>query len=240
MGTTTRSSSGRSRRWPQPCGEQLDGSGGATDNGAMIERVPGLPFSLDPLMAEAKRRARRRRLLALGLLLVVVATGTTLALRGSGGSGPPTASTGNGLSTASLGQASLTYPASWKRVVWDCWSNAPGRYLLLTTARPTPTCGRALPPREKLGRDGVAVWLQTLPALPGITSQKLIRDPRPATGAWTSEKRATCTSGPGRNFGARVKDGNLYVLLGAVVCGPGYGQGERALQRMVSSARFTK
>jgi hypothetical protein len=208
----------------------------------MAERVPRLTYSLDPLLAEAKRRARQRRLLgtALGLLLVAVAAGTTLALRGSGGSAPPTASTGHGLSTAKLGQASLTYPASWKRVVWNCWATAPGSYLLLTTASPTPTCGRALPPREKLGRDGVAVWLQTLPALPGIKTQTLIRDPRPATGAWAGAKRATCTSGAGHNFGARVKDGNLYVLLGAVVCGPDYGQSERALQRMVSSASITK
>src|SRR5580765_390324 len=208
----------------------------------MTERVSRLSFSLDPLLAEAKRRARQRRLLAtaLGILLVVGAAGVTLALRGSGGSGPPTASTGHGLATATLEQASLTYPTSWKRVVWDCWTLAPGDYLLLTTARPTPTCGRALPPREKLGRDGVAVWLGTVPPLPGSTSRELIRDPRPTTGLWTSEIRATCTSGPRRRFGARLQDGNLNVLLGAVVCGPDYGRGERALQRMVSTADFTR
>lgn len=205
----------------------------------MTARVPRLPFSLDPLMAEAKRRARQRRLLALGLIVILVATGTTLALRGPSGSGPPTASTGHGLATPTLEQASLTYPASWKRVVWDCWTLAFGDYLLLTTARPTPTCGGALPPREKLGRDGVAVWLGTVPPLAGSTSRKLIRDPRPTTGLWTSEIRATCTSGPRRRFGARLQDGNLNVLLGAVVCGPDYGRGERALQRMVSTADFT-
>jgi hypothetical protein len=37
----------------------------------MTLRAPRLPFSLDPLMAEAKRRARQRRvLIALGVLLV--------------------------------------------------------------------------------------------------------------------------------------------------------------------------
>ena len=121
--------------------------------------------------------------------------------------------------------------------MWDCWSNAPGRDLLLTTARPTPTCGRALPPREKLGRDGVAVWLQTSRAS-WHHKPELIRDPRPATGAWTSEKRATCTSGPGRNFGARVQDGNLYVLLGAVVCGPGYGRESVRFSGCVSSVQL--
>jgi hypothetical protein len=192
-------------------------------------------------MAEAKRRARQRRLLALGFLLVVVATGTTLAMRGSGGSGPPTAITGHGLATAAVGQASLTYPASWKRIVWDCWHLALGNYTLLTTARPTPKCGPALPPPEKLGRDGVAVWLATLPALFRNPSQQLTRDPRPRKGLWSIQAtgRVTCASGRRRRFGARLQEGSLTVLLGAVVCGPHYGQGERALQRMVSSARVT-
>jgi hypothetical protein len=136
-------------------------------------------------------------------------------------------------------RTSLTYPASWARVEWNCWTG-PFSGLLLTTARPTPTCGRALPPREKLGRDGVAVWLGNVPLLAGVTSGKLIRDPSPITGLWPSEKRATCANGPRRRFGARLQDGNLNVLMGAVVCGPDYGQGERALQQMLNSADFTK
>jgi len=49
----------------------------------MATHVPGLPFALDPLIAEAKRRARRRRYLAgLGLVAAVaIATGLTLGLR---------------------------------------------------------------------------------------------------------------------------------------------------------------
>jgi hypothetical protein len=55
----------------------------------MTLRVPRLPFSLDPLIAEAKRRARRRRWLSL-LVLVVAATATaaSLELRSAAGSGP--------------------------------------------------------------------------------------------------------------------------------------------------------
>lgn len=205
----------------------------------MTARVPPLPFSLDPLMAEARRRARQRRLLALGLLLVVVAAGTTLALRGPGGSASPTATSGHGLSSATFGQVSLTYPRSWKRVAWNCWIG-PFTGLLLTTARPAPTCGGALPPRETLGRDGVAVWLGTVPPLAGSTSRRLIRDPSPTTGLWPSETRATCASGPRRRFGARVQVGKLDVLMGAVVCGPDYGQGERALQRLVRTVGSTE
>jgi hypothetical protein len=50
----------------------------------MTAHVPRLPFSLDPLVAEAKRRARQRRVLVIAVVVVVVigaVAGTTLALR---------------------------------------------------------------------------------------------------------------------------------------------------------------
>ena len=63
----------------------------------MTLRVPRLPFSLDPLIAEAKRRARRRRLL---LALGVAAGGAvavTFALQsGSGGAQRPATRGGAG------------------------------------------------------------------------------------------------------------------------------------------------
>jgi hypothetical protein len=50
--------------------------------------VPGLPFSLDPLIAEAKRRARRRRWLSLFVLVMAAAAVTVvLELRSGSGSG---------------------------------------------------------------------------------------------------------------------------------------------------------
>jgi len=55
---------------------------------SVLARIPGRPFSLDPLIAEAKRRARRRRWL--GLLAVVAVGGAVLAtfeLRPASGSG---------------------------------------------------------------------------------------------------------------------------------------------------------
>ena len=56
----------------------------------MTVRVPRLPFSVDPLIAEAKKRARQRRLrMALGvLLLAVLAAGLTSAFRSPGGGSP--------------------------------------------------------------------------------------------------------------------------------------------------------
>ena len=53
----------------------------------MTLHVPRLPFALDPLIGEAKRRARQRRLLValIAILVVVIAAGLTLGLRSSGG-----------------------------------------------------------------------------------------------------------------------------------------------------------
>lgn len=71
--------------------EAVDGRGGATDNRAMTARVLRLPFSLDPVIAEAKRRARRRRVLvAMTVVLVVGAVGGGLvASRSSTGAAGP-------------------------------------------------------------------------------------------------------------------------------------------------------
>jgi hypothetical protein len=54
----------------------------------MTLHVPGLPFSLDPLIAEAKRRARRRSWLILFVLVAAAAAAAaTLELRPASGSG---------------------------------------------------------------------------------------------------------------------------------------------------------
>ena len=55
----------------------------------MTSLVRQLPFSLDPLIAEAKRRARQRRLLVgvVGVLIAGSALGAAFAVRSSNGSG---------------------------------------------------------------------------------------------------------------------------------------------------------
>jgi hypothetical protein len=57
----------------------------------MTSQAPRLPFSLDPLIAEAKRRMRRRRLLVAALVLAAAGGGWLAATRfpGGPGSGPP-------------------------------------------------------------------------------------------------------------------------------------------------------
>jgi hypothetical protein len=52
----------------------------------MTLHIPRLPFALDPLIAEAKRRARQRQVLMALVAVVVVAAGAvlTVELRGGG------------------------------------------------------------------------------------------------------------------------------------------------------------
>ena len=82
--------------------------------------VPRLPFSLDPLIAEAKRRARRRRLLlALGLA-AGAAVAVTLALRsgaGSPGGASPAAGSGGAAATQGPVLAGGVAPVSGGTVV---------------------------------------------------------------------------------------------------------------------------
>ncbi|HZS30394.1 MAG TPA: DUF4232 domain-containing protein [Gaiellaceae bacterium] len=55
----------------------------------MSGHAPALPLGVDPLIAEAKERARRRRLLALAAAGILVVAGVAIALAGFGGSGSP-------------------------------------------------------------------------------------------------------------------------------------------------------
>ena len=200
-----------------------------------------LPLSLDPVIAEAKRRSRQRRLL-LGALIVALAAlgvGTTLALRGPAGPNPGRAGAGQGhdSAVANIGGLSITYPAAWKRVSWNCW-NAIGSYLLLTTARPTPRCGSTLPPREQLGRNGVAVWFGT--AAPLRTIAIVWKVNPPPIGLWAGTKRVTCARGAPRRIGLHLQHRSYAVSGGAVLCGPHQGHSEDVLQRVLGSSFFTR
>lgn len=65
-------------------------SGGATDNSAMASHAPRLSLSLDPLIAEAKRRARQRRVLVAVAVVLVVSGGVGAAIVASRSSGVAT------------------------------------------------------------------------------------------------------------------------------------------------------
>lgn len=78
--------------------------------------APRLPFSLDPLIAEAKQRMRRRRLLVVVLTVVVSGAALAFALWPSGGGTSGTRLTGRAQSSPSL--ARLTVPVDINEREW--------------------------------------------------------------------------------------------------------------------------
>ncbi len=220
----------------------------------MAVDLPAAPFELDPLIAEAKRRARRRRLLvAAGVVaLAGLAAGLTLALRSPGG-GP-----GGAPATADFPQfgVSLRYPAAWTQLA--CSED----YLihvmpiaLLTTVRPAPSCSQPMktgvavswPPAAQLGENGVSVALS-------IASFPLPAGKRPTWNARVGARRARVTVSPPRAgvcpAGARgeyrtiaIQDGasatNAVFAVTADICGPDLAAGEAGLREVLRSIRFT-
>jgi uncharacterized membrane protein YgcG len=69
----------------------------------MTAQVPRLPFSLDPLIAEAKRRARQRRVILVAAGLVTVALALALFFAVGGGSGAGSGQSGGTARPSSAG-----------------------------------------------------------------------------------------------------------------------------------------
>ncbi len=116
----------------------------------MTLRVPHLPFALDPLIAEAKRRARQRRFLAAfaALILVGLSAGLALGLRSSGGG------TNGGLAgTGSVG--ALTIPKGTDGIAVILY----GRLFVTTKSgfhvRGLPVTAASLSPRARYVAAGV-------------------------------------------------------------------------------------
>jgi hypothetical protein len=218
--------------------------------------VPRLPFSLDPLMAEAKRRARQRHaLVALGVMLLAgLAAGLTLAFRAPGG-GPPGSAPSGGLSSANYSQGgiSLRYPSGWTQVQCKSWTDH-GLISLLTTAEPAPNCQHArgsgiqFPPPERLGADGAAVFLSDRGISPGSTIRWNARIggqpanvPPHAYGAKYLVD-LTCPTGARRESRnitiKRPHAANDAYTVGALICGPHFAAGDTAVRNLLASMRF--
>lgn len=91
----------------------------------MTLHLPRLPITLDPLIAEAKRRARQRRLLALlALVLVAGAAVATLDLRPSGPAGTPE----NGVAARSSGDFGSP-PIAAGTIPYALFTTVPGRVI---------------------------------------------------------------------------------------------------------------
>ena len=116
----------------------------------MTLQVPHFPLALDPLIAEAKRRAQQRRVLVvLGVVLLAgLAGGLAFAFRSPRG-GPS-----GGLPTASYSQPnanlSVTYPAGWHLTTknWTNISDPEQRFVLYSGRLPQemgpPRAGQVL------------------------------------------------------------------------------------------------
>lgn len=88
----------------------------------MSVHIPGMPLALDPLIAEAKRRARQRRsvLAVTALLVVALAIGLTLGLRPGGGA------SGGGYSNQQVVRAFKAEGIPLHLTEWD-WGRTVGR-----------------------------------------------------------------------------------------------------------------
>ena len=224
----------------------------------MIVRAPRFPFSVDPLMAEAKRRARQRRaLLAVGLFVLAgLAVGLSLAFRSPGRGGPGGAPSG-GFSSATYSQwgVSLRYPSSWTRLQCKAWAVV-GGISLITNAQPAPTCppsrrnGTSFPPPENLGANEAVIWLAQSPMLPGskirwnarIGGQPANVPPHAYGAKYLVDQ--ICPTGARREYRnitiESARAGRSMLSVGALICGPHFATGDAAVRNLLASMRFAK
>lgn len=205
----------------------------------MTAHARRLPFGLDPLIKEARRRARHRRtLIILAVLLLGLAAGLTLALRSPGGPSGPGA-----LVRASYPKDGVSFraPVNWTRL--PC----PG--VVLTTGHPERSCW----PREPLGPDGVTLQVVSsfLPVsqIPGVQwarwDERIAGHaawaPRPVYDydSWQSCPAAV----RGKDYIAVIRsplDRFRAITARAVVCGPNVAAGHATVERMLASLLFTR
>jgi hypothetical protein len=197
----------------------LTQSGGASDNGAMTLHAPRLPFSLDPLIAEAKRRARTRRFLLVALAIAAGGVAAaTLALRGSereliGASGACRITQLNvvpgkeGVAAGTASRAFSLVNASETSCTLHGWPNL---RLLLGN-------GRMVSPRVERDHygSGTALTVRTIKLAPAATASfRIAESDGTGTGVQTCRAiRALLISLPGAG-------GRVDVSKGVVYCAP--------------------
>jgi len=107
----------------------------------MTARAPRLPYSLDPLIAEAKRRMRRRRSLILAMLFVAAAIGVTFAFGsspgGPGSNGSPTSGATTRLSSHGIGGVQLGATKAQTVAELSRLFGSPSRHFISDACGPT-------------------------------------------------------------------------------------------------------
>lgn len=159
----------------------------------MTLHVPRLPFSLDPLIAEAKLRARRRRLLLLALVLVAVAAAAVFAFGSSSGGSSPgrlvarqggEAIAGRPASKAELREMTNYFGYPWVRggVLGAAWVSRTHPDIGLVLAYPGHWLNTVLPGSYPMHRgEATTIPPKLLPAAAEPIAAYLIRlsSPRP-------------------------------------------------------------
>jgi hypothetical protein len=208
-----------------------------------------LPPGLDPLIGEAKQRMRRRRRLFVITLVVLALGGAAAGLGPRLGGGPPAGFAGLPASGWSPNQAlalakypglSFRYPTAWRRHDRCVFhgSLGPAQPLtVLTTSRATGTaCAREAgiappwPPRIRLGRNGVLVYLTVVAG-----DFKRWR----VTRLGASPRGSYCRRIGGQQSVVAVaasRSGQLVV--GACLSGPDFKANELGLGSLLASVRW--
>jgi hypothetical protein len=242
----------------------VDAYGGASDNGAMTLHA-WRPLSLDPLIGEAKRRARQRRVRgALVVLLTAgLATGLTLALRSPGGR------PSGGLATARYPQDSLSfrYPNGLIRANWSPCSfgnglgGVVGPIAVLTTHQAAESCPSTSPippmwpPGGSLGTNGVRILLTRVELWPRAyqphwhgrlsTWRSVYLDySAAAVGCPLGVQHETRSVAIRRSDSPEIVGSKPIrpevISVDALICGPDFATGKAAFRQIVASTRFTR
>jgi hypothetical protein len=225
----------------------------------MTVHIPRLPFALDPLMAEAKRRARQRRFLIAVVLLALIggAAGAFAAFRSPNGpmSSLPAALGGGsaqarGTLVADFPRLGIwfRYPAGWRRV--DCPSATEfgtRGVTYLTTAR-RPKCSSFAPRRTRA--NGVAVLWQQAPVfvrhgdnarIGGQPAQVYVQAVHAPPGVRLFGPAPCADSGGQRLVEAQIHEpatANYGFEMFACLRGPRLGRSQVAVGQMLASVRF--
>ncbi len=108
----------------------LTAGGRASNNGSMIQNVPRFSFALDPLIAEARRRARQRRAVLVALLAAGIGTALAVTLLPGSGGGGTSAPNAHGGQAQSVQQIRTAFTAHGMKLTRSFWPGPRGWVLL--------------------------------------------------------------------------------------------------------------
>ena len=214
----------------------------------MTVHIPRLLFGLDPLMAEARRRARQRRFLIAVVVLALIggAAGAFAALRSPNGpmSSLPGALGGGSAQTRGTPSAdfprlglSFRYPAGWQRS--DCQFGTPtgltGITYLTAGARRSWCSPQGVALKQLRANAVWILWVQT-PLFPRGANAVVGGQPaRIDSWAPYAVKPGSCAAAGGH----RIIQAEIHgFAMFACLRGPKLSRSQAAIGQMLASVRF--